>query len=198
MVQTVLDIIQLSFVMMILFVVCGASPYHNLCHTYLASVYFVTSAFFQYPSILVDTVGTTTTGSTMDGESKNDGSGTSEKDPSTKIHYHNSSPVKQHSELRIPLLLDIIQQQLRGQSGGIVAHATKSSSPQYQQGTIVLHQSIVYCCTTVTVLFQILLLYDRGYQIQRYPIPIVLGCTIGWIMGTCIGAIRAIRRHVKE
>lgn len=202
MIQTLLNIIQLSFFIMILFVVCGASPYHNLYHTFLASVYFVTCTLFQYPLILVDAATTAFTGNAIGNEngssddSTNQDTDTSEKSPSTKIQHHKHGTINHKYVIWIPELLDTIQQQLRGRSVGIAGTcaAISSSSSQYQQRIIVLHQSIVYCCTIVTVLFQVLLLYDRGYQIQRYPIPIVLGCTIGWIIGTCVGTIRAILR----
>ena len=200
MIQTVLDVLQLSCIILILFVVCGASPYHNLYHTFLASIYFVTCTFFQYPLILVDSDTTGSTGGVIGDENGNDDSSNHDDDTDvTKIHNQNPSAIKHNYRyaLRLPQLLNTIQQQLRGKSVGIVGTSiTKSSSlsSQHQQMIIVLHQSIVYCCTIVTVLFQILLLYDRGYQIQRYPIPIVMGCTIGWIVGTCVGTFRAIRQ----
>ncbi len=202
MIQTLLDIVQLSVIIMILFVVCGASPHHYLYHTFIASVYFVTCTFFQYPSIFVDNDASETTGSTIDNkydndDSDNNGAETSEKDPSNKFHYRNPSTVNHKSVLRISHLLDVIQQQLRGQSIGIAGHTVSFSSISVMkppQQDIVLHQTIVYCCTIQTILFQILLTFDRGYQVQRYPIPIILGCTIGWIIGTCVGTIRALRR----
>ena len=196
MTQTVLDIVQLSCIFLILFVVCGASPHQNLYHTYMASVYFVTCTFFQYPSIFVD-AGTTAPTTMSDNEdTSNDDIDTSEKNPATKALYHTPRTVNHIQILRIPQLLDILIMQSRGQSVGIVAHVMSPSlsPPQHQQSIMVLHQSIVYCCTMLTVLFQILLLYDRGFQIQRYPIPIILGCSIGWVVGTCIGTIRALRR----
>jgi hypothetical protein len=130
-------------------------------------------------------------------DSTNHDTDTLDKNPLIKWHYQNPSAIHHNSMIRISLLLDIIQQQLRGRSVGIVGTnatttSSSSSSPEHKKMVIVLHQSIIYCCTIVTVLFQILLLYDRGYQIQRYPIPIILGCTIGWIVGACVGSIRAM------
>ena len=55
----------------------------------------------------------------------------------------------------------------------------------------ILSQTIVYACWMGTIPAQILLLYDRGYQVQRFPIPILLGCTIGWIIGLLYGTVRA-------
>jgi len=40
-----------------------------------------------------------------------------------------------------------------------------------------------------TVLLHILRLYDRGWQLQRWPVPTILGATMGWIVGRWIGLI---------
>lgn len=39
------------------------------------------------------------------------------------------------------------------------------------------------------VVFQILRLYDRGWQVQRWPVPVILGSTIGWTVGAFVGAL---------
>lgn len=57
-----------------------------------------------------------------------------------------------------------------------------------------LAQIILYSCVSFTVPMQILLLYDRGWQVQRWPVPVILGCSIGWIVGTSLGAILATRK----
>jgi len=54
--------------------------------------------------------------------------------------------------------------------------------------------SSLYVTTTqstlaMTIVFQILLLYDRGWQAQRWPVPIVLGSSLGWMLGTLGTAI---------
>jgi GPI biosynthesis protein family Pig-F len=38
-------------------------------------------------------------------------------------------------------------------------------------------------CLLTTLQMQILLLYDRGWQIQRWPLPVVMGSTLGWALG---------------
>ncbi|KAL7567948.1 hypothetical protein ACA910_019658 [Epithemia clementina (nom. ined.)] len=43
-----------------------------------------------------------------------------------------------------------------------------------------------HCTVVVTVLCQILLLYDRGWQVQRWPVPTILGSAIGWTIGVII------------
>jgi hypothetical protein len=39
------------------------------------------------------------------------------------------------------------------------------------------------------VVFQILRLYDRGWQVQRWPVPVITGSTIGWTVGALIGTL---------
>ena len=41
-----------------------------------------------------------------------------------------------------------------------------------------------YATLLVAVPFQILNILDWGAQIQRWPLPIILGCTFGWIAGS--------------
>jgi hypothetical protein len=90
--------------------------------------------------------------------------------------------------LRTCSLVDSIVRQLRGQY--TLANAAASTPQIHQQ--FVVSQTIVYACSICTTLFQVLLLYDRGYQMQRWPIPIVAGCTFGWILGILVGTARAI------
>lgn len=44
----------------------------------------------------------------------------------------------------------------------------------------------------LTILFQILRLYDRGWQAQRWPIPVILGSTYGWVLGSLGGTVWAL------
>ena len=39
----------------------------------------------------------------------------------------------------------------------------------------------------VTILFQVLRLYDWGSQIQRWPLPMILGSTYGFVLGSLLG-----------
>jgi hypothetical protein len=48
-------------------------------------------------------------------------------------------------------------------------------------------QSTIACAIPA----QILLLYDRGWQVQRWPVPLVLGSTAGWCLGLVVGTIMA-------
>ena len=57
-------------------------------------------------------------------------------------------------------------------------HTTSSSSLVRMQATL-----------GMTIVFQILLLYDRGWQVQRWPLPTLLGSTIGWTLGVVLEMI---------
>ena len=40
-----------------------------------------------------------------------------------------------------------------------------------------------------TIVLHILRLYDRGWQLQRWPVPTILGATVGWIAGRWMGLL---------
>lgn len=50
---------------------------------------------------------------------------------------------------------------------------------------VVQTQAITFC----TIILHILRLYDRGWQAQRWPIPTILGATVGWIVGLWLGLL---------
>jgi hypothetical protein len=193
-----------------IFIVCGASPTQHMYQTYVAAVYFVTCAFFQYPSILDAAIVTMQSVKDVAEDENNDNNTRSNGDENTgmderkmkmkvhRLHYSNYNPT--NATMRIQQLLSLIVRQIHGQSAGIVdVEDTPAPSSTYHSSDqmtmhiemkTVFHQTIVYGCTITTILFQMLRLFDHGYQIQRYPIPIIFGCTIGWILGTWIGMIR--------
>ena len=41
----------------------------------------------------------------------------------------------------------------------------------------------------VGIIFHIFRLYDRGWQIQRWPIPTIVGTTVGWTVGVLIQTV---------
>lgn len=47
----------------------------------------------------------------------------------------------------------------------------------------------------VSVPFQVLRLYDWGSQIQRWPLPVVLGSTYGFVLGTILGLCATVAMH---
>lgn len=50
------------------------------------------------------------------------------------------------------------------------------------------------CLSTllVSIPFQVLHILDWGAQIQRWPLPIIIGCTVGWVVGTTLGSLISI------
>ena len=46
-----------------------------------------------------------------------------------------------------------------------------------------------HCTVAITIVCQILLLYDRGWQIQRWPVPTILGSAIGWTLGVLMSVL---------
>lgn len=52
----------------------------------------------------------------------------------------------------------------------------------------IINRYIMYSTTIITIPFQILNILDHGNQIQRWPIPIILGSTIGHCIGCIIAA----------
>ena len=50
-----------------------------------------------------------------------------------------------------------------------------------------LKTSRLYGTLLGSIPFQILAILDRGIQVQRWPIPIILGVTYGYVLGTVVG-----------
>jgi hypothetical protein len=46
-----------------------------------------------------------------------------------------------------------------------------------------------YATLLITIPFQILQILDSGIQVQRWPIPLVLGSTVGWVAGSIVGLL---------
>ena len=82
-----------------------------------------------------------------------------------------------------PSLFEQFQQRLRAR------HVHHSTLPRQQRQQRLLQTIVLYSCTACTIPMQILLLYDRGWQLQRWPIPVILGSTVGWIGGTVLGTL---------
>jgi hypothetical protein len=78
---------------------------------------------------------------------------------------------------------------------GIGRQPRPSTDEEMRQ--VVLAQIILYSCIACTVPMQILLLYDRGWQVQRWPIPVVLGSSLGWIVGLLVGTVAASSCRAK-
>jgi hypothetical protein len=59
--------------------------------------------------------------------------------------------------------------------------------PFYNFSEHVLEFCQLYGMLLVSIPFQILTVLDRGLQIQRWPLPVILGTTYGYVIGSLIG-----------
>lgn len=65
----------------------------------------------------------------------------------------------------------------------------------------ILASSRMHGTLLVAIPFQILHILDWGAQVQRWPLPVIIGCTYGWIVGTLGGLVLIklqSRRHRQE
>mgnify|MGYP003497608547 CR=1 FL=1 len=89
-------------------------------------------------------------------------------------------------------LMEQLQQRLHG------IQLRSAQSPFHHQQQEILAACILQATVAVTIPMQILLLYDRGWQAQRWPVPVLLGSTVGWVGGTLFGTIVASMHKEKE
>jgi hypothetical protein len=180
--RTLWDLLQVSVLLTLVFILYGASLYDHIFHTYLAAVYVFTLSWLDPPifSFARDhksKVPTTTT--------------TTATHTTTQLHNprHVYDSILLHLRGSTP---QVTSTATAAVTGVVVASSPSTTWQRQRQRQLILSQTIVYTCWICTVPMQILLLYDRGYQIQRYPVPIILGSTIGWILGVLLGTIRAL------
>lgn len=69
----------------------------------------------------------------------------------------------------------------------------KSTFPDSMYHYLDRNDSMMSCrlCGTVlgTIPFQVLNVLDWGIQVQRWPLPVIIGSTYGWIGGTLVGIV---------
>jgi uncharacterized integral membrane protein len=53
---------------------------------------------------------------------------------------------------------------------------------------------MLYSVVAVTIPFMILNVLDGGFQVQRWPLPIILGCFCGHVIGIIVGTLVGIYR----
>lgn len=135
-----MEVLRSSIVVFLAMLLCGASPFDNLAHTYLAAVYLVTLCTLDPPRFIGN-----------DGDSVR---------PQQRSLWQRLYPPQQTG---------------------------RSSS---RRGGEPLGSTIC-CCTTLalTIPFEVLLLYDRGWQWQRWPLPVMIGSTLGWALGCVMGTV---------
>lgn len=69
-----------------------------------------------------------------------------------------------------------------------------------------INRCILYSTFLIMVPFMILNILDHGDQIQRWPVPIILGSTVGHVVGVVVGiasvwgsiVVRNVRRKIRE
>lgn len=154
-------------------VLCGASPVHNVQHTLVASLY--TTALISFdPPIFV-----------------HDGSNNS---ISNNISNNNKDDEQPHKELPASALSWFPQWQLlvRGNQRSKQRQASSSTQQQQRQRQDKVAMVVAHCVAACLIPCQILLLYDHGMQVQRWPVPTIMASTYGWAMGLVVGTVWAI------
>jgi hypothetical protein len=143
-----------TIIMLVIFVLCGASPYQHISHTILASLHSSFLIWLDPPIFSYNTNVTAT--KTMSFWS-----------------WHAFSEAVQHRIYGVEL------------DNGNKKVLAELSIQQHRQK--VLQSVICHCIVACLIPVSILRLYDRGWQVQRWPVPIVLGTTSGWTMGLIFG-----------
>lgn len=91
--------------------------------------------------------------------------------------------------LELPLFLDDTQQ------SATVFDPKKHVQILTRGGTTatdVCTSAAAHCVVACLIGLQILLLYDAGAQVQRWPVPIVIASTYGACIGRVLGAVAAV------
>jgi hypothetical protein len=57
------------------------------------------------------------------------------------------------------------------------------------RGDDVIQSFRLYTTLLTMIPFQILNILDSGLQVQRWPLPMLLGSTVGWILGSVLGLL---------
>jgi hypothetical protein len=67
----------------------------------------------------------------------------------------------------------------------------QASSMQQRQDKVAMVTA--HCVAACLIPCQILLLYDHGMQVQRWPVPTIMASSYGWAIGLIAGTLWAIR-----
>ena len=71
------------------------------------------------------------------------------------------------------------------------------SASETRLGDEIVGKCRFYATLLVMMPFQVLTILDSGLQVQRWPLPMVLGSTVGWVMGSVIGLLLAIYTNLN-
>jgi hypothetical protein len=164
------EVLVLTVIFIAMNILAGASPYKKLAHTALSSFY---QATLCSPSLII-----------MLSSSDNIG-WTNPKNINTPI-------------------IDRILLRLFPDDDLDCTNKIENSIQQQSHQRHVLQKRhelvasyVIRCILAVLIPIQILLLYDRGWQIQRWPVPSILGGTIAWIIGILGGVIMTLMYPTK-
>lgn len=94
-----------------------------------------------------------------------------------------------HAPLQIRWLSQILRYRLSGEQPPMKNVPVAAKQPMFQQ--MLVARTTTQCCLAGTSLSSILRLYDWGIQVQRWPVPTILGGTVGWAVGVVVGAVLA-------
>ena len=172
--QQTLHFLQATVATWMIAILCGVPPTtQHIKHTLLACFYIVTLAFFP-----ITNTNTRTADVIMDSTTTN---------KQYQQQLQQQLPWWQ-ARLILPPLTQLLQVQLQA-----------SSSQQQQEEKVNNHNaaffmSFLTTCQTHGTLFglvpcSILRLYDWGSQIQRWPLPLILGSTYGFVAGTVLSIV---------
>lgn len=176
-INRIIEAIILTMVYFCTFIVAGASPFEKIIHTILAALYCATLSSSSSSSLLW-----------IGGNDDDD-----------SMQLKKIAPVRTLIDQILFRLFflspeDVILYEDNNTDDRKLS--TKKRSLQQHQEEIMAGW-ILRSIIVILVPMQILLLYDRGWQIQRWPVPVIVGTTIGWVIGTFIGTVSILIRSTS-
>jgi hypothetical protein len=169
-----------AFVVTLIMMVCGASPTRDVGQTVCAAVYLVAvataTATTNLPPRRVTTAAPPKRGSGHDDEIE-------EEDDATSIfHLSVLQRLSYASSLSPPKFL-----------GGTKSEPNRNHIRRDRDQRRLL--ALIPCLVAVglNVPFSVLRLYDRGWQWQRWPVPIIVATTYGFALGNLMVTVLQLR-----
>lgn len=157
-------------------VLMGASPFVNFHHTYVASLNFTFLAFGYFnPIKLVRS---------FDVTNNDSGSSSSSSGSNYTIWNHFLEYIS-----RVFMHVLIGEGFTRKDEKDMIEIEKEENCNVNNDNGNENNRYIMYAVIFVTIPFQILNVLDHGSQIQRWPVPIILGSTVGHCIGCFIGFI---------
>jgi hypothetical protein len=166
-IKTIL-IVQWTAICLVAMIICGASWHEHVWHSLAAALHVVTLASWDPSPIFFAHQAAK--------KSRPRGSG-------GRSYRENTAPATTTAPARF-----IDQYQYHNRL--FLERFSLEPASQRRQGARrewLLATIIAHCVMAVTIPMQILRLYDWGMQIQRWPVPTILGASIGWAMALILG-----------